>query len=179
MALLLPEILHPELQRNLHTIQMNARVVNPCIWKEHPRYRAVLRQDMEVDLGRGFLGDHYFFAGKFMIASLNGDLLTIKEGYASDLCSPAFKLGGRWYGSPTGKCEADAAFTHDCLRQILCSRVKCCPWNRKTTDLIFLELLQSRKSKLARIYFTVVACFLGTLYMALTSRDSGVRCGEG
>ncbi len=155
-----------------------AAILAPCIWQEHPEYRAVLNRDMSVDLKRGYKGEHRFYDSSKLLATLTGDILVIKEGYASDLCSPAIKIGKHWYGTPSGECEAPAAFVHDCLRQVATAKVKCCPWNRKESDRVFFDLLREAKSQWARLYFLAVSGVLGSLYLWLTGGDSNVTCRD-
>jgi hypothetical protein len=154
----------------------NPRLLSVFAWAPSERHRGVMSKDCVIDIRKGYIGRHEFWSGDQLIATLANDHLTIHAGYASDLCSPAIKVCGIWFGTPTSEREALAAFAHDCLRQILMARLKCCPWSRKDTDDIFFDLLRDQKSRFSSIYHGAVAGFLGDIFMKLTASKSDITC---
>jgi len=138
------------------------------------KYRAVLTYDVTVDLRKGYKGRHQFWSHGRLIATLVDDLLTIHEGYASDLCSPAVRVAGCWIGTPTGEGEELAAFVHDVARQLLGH--PCAPWTRKDTDDLFWDFLTDGGSRVRRLYHFAVSSVIGSVFMALTARDKGITC---
>jgi len=138
------------------------------------KYRFQLIADFEIDLRKGWTGYHDFFDKDSRIAVLDGDKLTIMAGYAFDGCSPAFRIGGYWFGTPTPPATVAAALVHDCLRQFM--GVKCAPFTRKDTDDIFYDILKAHKFPLADEYHGAVAGMAGTLFSKLTRRPKTLHC---
>lgn len=143
-------------------------------WRPTHKYRAILTHDVTVDLRKGYKGRHQWWHGDMPVATLVDDYLTIHEGYASDLCSPAVRVAGCWIGTPTGPGEELAAFVHDCTRQLLGH--PCAPWTRKDTDDLFYDFLGEAHSKVRRLYHFAVSSVIGSAFMALTRKDRGLRC---
>lgn len=165
------------------------RIVEGSVFRWRPtyKYRAILTADVTVDLRKGYKGRHQWWthgdsgsgaggssAGGQLIATLVDDCLTIHEGYASDLCSPAVRVAGCWIGTPTGPGEELAAFVHDCTRQLLGH--PCAPWTRKDTDDLFYDFLGEGHSKVRRLYHFAVSSVIGSAFMALTRKDRSLRC---
>lgn len=121
----------------------------------------VLREDASVDLGLGLTGQHKFVDRGRHIASLDGDILTIKKGYASDGASPYFgKLFGLRIGTPSHERTAPGWFTHDLLYQI--AEVRCCvSWTYEDADDILHDLMRENGSRLGGLYHAGVALFGG------------------
>lgn len=152
------------------------QLLSPFTWAAGEKYRAVLSQDLVVDLCKFYHGVHLFVDRGQPIAELCGDRFTLFRGYASDLCSPAIKIGKRWIGTPTSARESLAAFVHDGLRQLLYACPRCVPWTRKDTDDLFYDFMVLRGSRRASIYHGAVAGPIGSLFMRLTAAPSTVIC---
>jgi hypothetical protein len=150
------------------------RLLSDFAYGPSESYRGVLHRDCVVDLCKGFRGFHEFRHGKRLLGVLFDDRLTIVEGYASDLCSPAVRIGKVWIGTPTSDREALAAFVHDFVRQTM--RLPCSPWDRKTTDDLFWDFLTERKSRVRRLYHFAVSSGIGSLYIALSKPDPQITC---
>lgn len=104
------------------------------------------------------------------IARLDGDILTIFAGYASDGASPYFgNLCGLRIGTPSPASSAAGFFVHDCLYQF--GELPCAPWSYDDADDALYCLLRSTGFKLAGAYHAAVALF-GGLYRQLTRKPS-------
>lgn len=91
-------------------------------------------------------------------------------GLASDLCSPAVKVCGQWIGTPSGPQEALAAYVHDTTRRLLMAG--CVPGlTRRMTDDLFYDFLTEARSPWTRLFHHAVAGPVGSLYMALGSKE--------
>lgn len=138
-------------------------------------YRFVFTSRLIVDLELGLKGSHSLCDGDHEWATLNGDILTILPGYAFDGCSPAIRLFGRWYGTPTPHKAVPAAGVHDALRGYL--GLPCLAYTRKDTDDVFWDLLKDQGFPLGSIYHAAVAGPIGSLYIWLTaSRPNLANC---
>lgn len=138
-----------------------------------PRYRfggssrIQLAGPLVADLRMGWTENHHLAESGTVWATLEGDILTIMEGYTFDGCSPCFKILGRYVGTPTPARSIAAAAIHDCLRQFLGQ--PCLEYNRKDTDDIFYNIMRSTGFRGAKIYHGAVAGFWGTMFMFLRS----------
>jgi hypothetical protein len=85
-------------------------------------------------------------------------ILTVCEGYSWNGCSPKFEIFDVIIGTPEGVKFGQYSKTyfpslvHDILYQI-----RVCP--RKKADQIFLDMMRSRKFKLAYLYYIAVRLF--------------------
>lgn len=140
------------------------------------RYRFVLTGDLVVDLNKGLRGYHILRDKETTWAILDRDQLTIFAGYAFDGCSPAFRVGGRWFGTPTPREAVAAAAVHDCLRGYL--NLPCLDYTREDTDDVFHDMLKEAGFAFGDVYHGAVAGFWGDLYLKLTgNRPSEASCG--
>lgn len=137
------------------------------------KYRFTLTSDLVVRLDRGFRGYHELCDGGKTWAILDGDKLTIMAGYAFDGCSPAVRVFGRWVGTPTPR-KAVAAAAHDCLRGYM--GLPCLPYDRKTTDEVFYDMLDAEGFEGRDIYHGAVAGFWGSTFIWLTRGPSTANC---
>lgn len=153
------------------------RLCSPFCWHPTDVYRCVLTAECSVDLKKGWVGQHEITLPNGLVVKLDGDLLTIPKGYASDLTSPAIYLFGHWIGTPSGEREALAALVHDVLRQLLALRLACLPkLTRRLTDDEYFDFLHEAKSIWCRLFHHVVASPLGSFYMRLTVRPESGHC---
>lgn len=118
-----------------------------------------------------FLTNHCvgYFSNDWL--KLDGYSITVRgsnmTGYAWDGCSPKTHILDLVIGTPDGMTSKEtrkpityyASMVHDCLYQFK----KEVPISRKTTDLIFLEMLQEENFFFARLYYIMVRTF-GWLY---------------
>lgn len=142
---------------------MSIKILNNLSYKSSDKYRAVLTEDFIISLDIDQVGSIYFCNDKNkIIAKLFHGILTISKGYASDLCSPAFKVSGKWFGVPSGPKEVEACVIHDCLRQLTYSA--CCPWDRNFADKAFYEVLKFKKSSKSALYYIAVSSFIGDTF---------------
>lgn len=142
-------------------------IVTPFQWTSSREYRAVLTADAKVYLGMGYSGRHEFCSEDGTLRGvLENDMLTLRAGYASDLCSPGYYLFGKWFGTPSKGAEIPA-FLHDFARQFMRPNVACSPWDRKGSDVIFYNALTMVKHPLRDIYHGAVAGVFGNAWMAL------------
>lgn len=150
-------------------------VRTPVEYRYGGKYRFQLTADLVVDLNKGLRGYHILRDGATSWAILDRDKLTIFAGYAFDGCSPAWKILGKWYGTPTPRRAVAAAAVHDCLRGYL--GLGCVGYTRKDTDDIFFDMLQAEGFLGSEIYHGAVAGFCGSLYIRLTAaRPSKANC---
>lgn len=153
------------------------RLFTPFCWHTTPSYRCELTADCVVDLRKGWRGSHEIQISDTLIVRIDDDRLTIPRGYASDLCSPAIKIYGRWIGTPTSHREALAAVVHDVTRQLLSYRLPCLPQiTRKLTDDLFFDFLSESESPFFRIYHRAVSGPIGTAFMILTAKKETRSC---
>ena len=153
------------------------RLITPFCWHTTPAYRCVLTAVCAVDLRKGWRGTHEITLPNGLVVRIYDDRLEIPTGYASDLASPAIRVGKRWLGTPSGWKEALAAVVHDVLRQILNLGLKCLPQlTRKLTDDIFFDFLHEAKSRWFRIYHRAVSGPVGTVFMWMTARPEAGTC---
>lgn len=151
------------------------KIVEELVLGPHRKYRAVVVKRFVVDLEKGFKGRHEFkHYNGFHLGSLNDDLLTINEGYTSDLASPAINVLGKWIGTPTGRREGPGVIIHDFTRQTM--RIPCSPWDRKITDDLFYDALVLCGSRLAGVYHAAVSGFAGDLFLRFTQKPLDVYC---
>lgn len=146
-------------------------------YKQTGTSRAVSTSVLWVDLQKGFKGTHKFYdkAGRY-VAMLVDDELTVFEGFKWDLASPSFRVGRKWFGTPTSEHEVAATLLHDFSRGLL--GCPCCPWNRKHTDDFFYDLMELQHSRLTKLYHWFVSNPIGTLYIKLTYRGPQYACQQ-
>lgn len=137
-------------------------------------YRFVLTSDLVVYLNKGIEGYHELVSDEIVRAVIKKDKLTILSGYAFDGASPAWRIFGTWYGTPTPRPVVPAAAVHDCLRQFM--GLKCLGYSRKDTDDIFYSIMEEQGFLAGGIYHEAVAGIVGTLFMKLTWRKSNCYC---
>jgi hypothetical protein len=154
-----------------HTIHRHEhpRLLTDFVWRPTKETRATLMRDCGVRLSKGFKGRHEFTDEKgFTFAILQDDNLVMLQGLASDLCSPAIRIAGRWVGTPSGEKEALAAYVHDTTRRIM--RAGCVPgMTRKVTDDLFYDFLMEARSRWTRLFHRAVASPVGSLWMAFST----------
>lgn len=137
--------------------------------------RGKLDHDFVVDLQKGYKGFHEFASLKEgVFATLDDDILTLHAGMESDLCSPAFKVRGRWIGTHTGPREAPGAFIHDATRRIY--RLYCVPFNWRDTNDFFWDALKLAGSPLKRTYHLFVSTFTGVMFSWFTEKKMECYC---
>lgn len=133
--------------------------------------RGVLLADLVVDLQKGYRGFHQFSSLESgVFAELENDIFTIYDGFKSDLCSPAFRVFGKWVGTWSTEREAFGSFIHDAARRV--RRLPCCPFNRKDTDDFFFDALALKGSLVTKPYHYAVSSFIGTAFIKLTEKRS-------
>jgi len=153
------------------------RLLSPFCWHTSPKYRCELTADCVVDLRKGWRGVHEIQISESLTVRIDDDRLTIPRGYASDLCSPAIYVCGRWIGTPSSHREALAAVVHDVTRQLLCYRLACLPQlTRKLTDDLFFDFLAESKSRWTRIFHRAVSGPVGSIFMLLTAKNETRKC---
>jgi len=151
------------------------KFLSECRYIPSDEARGVLVGDFQVDLEKGYKGSHEFSSlEEGVFATLEDDILTLKKGYRSDLCSPAFRFRGKWYGTHTGPREAPGAFIHDGTRRI--HQLQCVPFGRKDTDDFFWDALRLKKSRMARPYFAAVSSVIGTFFLWITLKKLDCYC---
>ena len=146
-------------------------------YKQTDSSRAVSTSTLWVDLQKGFRGTHKFYdkRGRY-IALLVDDELTIFEGFAWDLASPSFRVGRKWFGTPTSDREVAATMLHDFSRGLLGQQ--CCPWTIKDTDDFFYDLMELQRSRVTDLYHWMVSNPIGKLYHKLTYKGPQYDCHE-
>jgi len=119
-----------------------------------------LEQDYQIQTGiRGFV-----YAIDFVEIAEDG-LLTIKQGYSWDGCTPKFAWFDMVWGTPegiineqTGKPKTYyASLVHDVLYQL--SDFIFTPQERHITDKLFYQMLKAEKFRAARFYFYMARIF--------------------
>lgn len=151
------------------------RFLTECHYATSEATRGVLVSDFVVDLQKGYKGYHEFSSLEDGIfGTLDDDFLTIKNGYKSDLCSPAKHIGKKWHGTPTSEREAPGAFIHDMARRVC--RLQCVPFDRKDTDDFFWDALHLTNSRLKRTYHFFVSSFVGTVFIWFTLKKMDCYC---
>lgn len=151
------------------------RVLSELRYDEGGRYRFVLTSDLVVHLNKGLRGNHVLRDGDTDWATLRGDTLTIFSGYAFDGCSPAWRVFGRWFGTPTPHNAVAAAAVHDCLRGYL--GLPCLHYTRQDTDDVFWDMLKEAGFAMGDVYHGAVAGPIGSLYLRLTAaRPNRATC---
>jgi len=108
-------------------------------YKEGPKYRFVLTGDLAIRIRRT-LGDHSFSdeTGHCWLHIMQNTIF-VREGYATDGCSPKFKVGPLWIGTPDFEWTRLASTIHDALYQF--AHVPCFPLDRWQADCLFYELM--------------------------------------
>jgi hypothetical protein len=151
------------------------RFLTECRYVSTFEHRGDLVADFVVDLEKGYKGYHEFATLKDgVFATLDDDILTLKKGVKSDLCSPAFRIRGKWVGTHTGEKEAGGAFIHDVTRRVY--QLHCVPFSRKDTDDFFWDALRLKKSRVSRTYHFFVSSFFGTIFLWVTLKKLDCYC---
>ena len=151
------------------------KFLTDCHYASTDASRGVLVSDLVVDLEKGYKGYHEFSSlEQGVFATLDDDIFTVKNGYPSDLCSPAVRIWGKWYGTHTGEREAPGAFVHDAARRIY--QLQCVPFDRKDTDDFFWDALRLKGSRLKRTYHFAVSSFIGTVFLWTTLKKLDCYC---
>lgn len=136
---------------------------------------AVLTRDIVLDLEKGYKGYHEFASlEEGVFATLCDDILTLKRGALSDLCSPSFVVKGKRVGTPTGYAEAFGAFVHDLTRRVM--RLPCSPFKRKDTDDFFWDALGIMNSRVQKPYHWAVSSIFGTFFIWITKGPVNCYC---
>jgi hypothetical protein len=150
---------------------MRTHTLTECYYKiVEGRWPFVLTNKLVVDLCLGLRGKHVFLERGVEIGRLNGDILTIHAGYASDGASPYFgNLCGLRIGTPSHRKTAPGFFTHDFLYQF--GRLTCCPWTYAQADDALYNLMRWEGSVLAAPYHAAVS-ILGGLHRRITASPS-------
>lgn len=93
---------------------------------------------------------------------INGRVITVFAGYASDGCSPKIKVLGKVIGVPDGPIQADgypqtykASLIHDILHQFQVIS----PLSPKQRDLLFYNMLKECGWNWAKTYYYAVRSF--------------------
>lgn len=118
-----------------------------CIFKTDREYWFSINKGVELD--EPFL-------------KIKDGWLIIPKGYSWDGCTPKFRVGKFIIGTPDGSIGWDgkprcfaASMVHDALYQYKSTS----PLTRKEADLLFYNLLVSRKFKMAKTYYRAVRIF--------------------
>ncbi len=138
------------------------------------KYRFTLLEDYTIKLDTGWSGRHDFYAGGELRARLRDDVLTVAAEYAFDGCSPAFRIMGKWIGTPTPKNAIAAALVHDVLRQFL--SLECVPYSRRDTDAAFYNVLRDSGFWGRDVYHGAVNSWIGSLYAKIKGAEAGIHC---
>lgn len=128
---------------------------------ENPRYRFLLLEDVEVDVGRE-LGEHIFMdAAGVVRMSMAGTRWRVHAGYAWDGCSPKWRIAGRWVGTPDFEASRLASLVHDTAYQFLST--PCFPLRRQECDCLFGHIIarDGRHVGAAMVYAGAVWLFGG------------------
>lgn len=144
------------------------------LWTTGPKWRFCLTEDFTICLGTGWLGYHEFYHGGALWGVLRGDVLTIKKDFAWNGCSPAWRIFGRWVGTPTPRSAMVPSLIHDFLYQFL--DLECAPWDKRQADHIFYNLMVEYEFCLRGTYHGTVAA-LGAAFRRLTPGDPKTSCG--
>ena len=144
----------------------------PLAYRQDGKYRFELKEPFRVNVpalagrtgSRQWIDFSVNVPGAVGEGSLNTWLwlhadgtLEIEDGYAWDGCSPAWKLAGKWWGTPTPEDTRMACLMHDALYQFLDRGM----WTRAEADSIFFELMKQQGFRLAPIYYGAVRIFGG------------------
>lgn len=90
-------------------------------------------------------------------ARIDGDVLTIREGYSWNGASPKWWFLGRWWGTPDYPTTRLAALTHDVLFQFV--NVADWPIPYKSCNDIFFDIMKASGFKFSGIYHGAVRLF--------------------
>lgn len=125
-------------------------------------YRFTLKEDLVIHQKHDFGRKKLFRDEKGKVwLILDRFVIRVKQGYAWDGCSPKWKIGKRFIGTPDFSGTEEASCVHDALYQFLFLGV----YERKTADRVFFELLQRKAKKwIANTYFGCVSVFGGAFY---------------
>lgn len=133
-------------------------------YREGGDWRFELQKDASIRI-KAFLGNHSYHdhEGRLWL-SLDGDVVTVHEGYAWDGASPKFKLLGKWWGTPDFLTTRMASMFHDALYQFM--EMDCFPLKRVECDSLFGEIMKSKQSNVWWIFSNTVKV-LGGIHNAL------------
>ena len=138
------------------------KLLSSCRYERRDgKWPFVTTGDMRYHLGLGLVGSHTFLDGEKSLGRLEGDLLTIYQGYASDGASPCVivpVVGWRW-GVPSPASAAPGFLLHDFLYQF--AEVACCPWTYEQADDALYALLRAHGFCMPASYHAAVSIFGG------------------
>lgn len=144
------------------------------VWVTGPKWRFCLTADFTICLGTGWTGYHEFYDNEKLWGVLRGDVLTIKSGFAWNGCSPAWRIFGRWFGTPTPASAMVPSLVHDLLYGYMDAR--CIPWDKKQADTIFYNLMLEYDFFLRGTYHGTVAA-LGAAFRRISAKNPNAVCG--
>jgi len=123
-----------------------AHLIGKHEYQEGPKYRFVLANDLTVWTGLD-LGEHAFrdAAGNVWGHTCD-ELLVVRKGYATDGCSPKFRIFGMWVGTCDFAWTRMPSTVHDLLYQF--AHLDCAPLSRKEADQLFYALMISEIARL-------------------------------
>jgi hypothetical protein len=106
---------------------------------ENSGYRFVLKAPLAIAV-KHHLGRHCFAdaSGRVWL-TIEGQFITISEGYATDGCSPKFKVGPAWVGTPDFAWTRIASCIHDACYQF--AHIPCFPLTRHESDHLFYDIM--------------------------------------
>jgi hypothetical protein len=109
------------------------------IYCENSGYRFVLKAPLTIAV-KHHLGRHCFAdaSGRDWL-TIEGQFITVSEGYANDGCSPKFKIGPAWVGTPDFLWTRLASTIHDACTQFV--HVPCFPLTFNETHHLFYDLM--------------------------------------
>lgn len=142
-------------------------------WETGPKWRFCLTENFRINLGRGWKGVHEFWDNGVFLARLVDDDLEIFAGFAFNGCSPAWRVFGRWVGTPTPKPVIIPSLVHDVLWQWLDS--PCIPWDMKASNDLFWDLMNEEQWRLRRTYHGTVA-LLGKTFRRFSAKNPNAKC---
>lgn len=77
-------------------------------------------------------------------AEIKGGQITVKNGYAWDGCSPAWKFGSIWLGTPDGPLRPDGkpvTFEASLVHDVLCQFAEQVPMSKSSVSDLFQAML--------------------------------------
>jgi hypothetical protein len=109
------------------------------LYCENSGYRFVLKAPLTIAI-KHHLGRHCFAdeTGRDWL-TIEGQFITVSEGYANDGCSPKFKVLGQWVGTPDFLWTRLASTIHDACYQF--AHIPCFPLTRHEADHLFYDLM--------------------------------------
>jgi hypothetical protein len=117
----------------------NPALIGDHNYCENSGYRFVLKAPLTIAINR-HLGRHQFADENGHVwLSIEGQFIMVSEGYATDGCSPKFKLGPAWVGTPDFLWTRLASTIHDAFYQF--AHIPCCPLTRHEADHLFYDLM--------------------------------------